>query len=560
MKKFSKILSVALLVALVLSLGVANAFAADDGFNITVNSNTGTTHTYSAYQVFAGDLVVNQDGSTVLSNITWGNGVNGPAIITGLKALTGSLFVGDDPLTDATETDANIFNSCANAADVAKVLGTLTDRGDAIAEVAKVIAANKTTAEQGLTGLDAGYYLIVEDTDAEDMPEGATYSQFMLEVVKSVTVTAKDTTTTTEKKVKDINDSTDAAFPVTWADSADHDIGDMIPFQLKATIASDYDSYNNGYFFAFHDEESAGLTFKPETVKVYVDGNPITTGYVLKVKDSTTYEAPADADCTFEVVFENLKDIAAVGAGSVITVEYESELNSSAVIGSLGNKNEMYGEFSNNPNDTQHGKTTKDTVIVFTYKPVIDKIDGTTQTPLEGAGFTLYKLVANSQTAGAKTGAAIKAELAQKNASINADALVNDSYYVEKLMTKVTGSETSFEFKGIDDGTYVLVETEIPAGYNAFESMTVEVSASHTDDDVESPAVPLTLTSLSATGFETETDNGAITGVLDTDIENNKGATLPSTGGIGTTIFYVVGGVLVLAAIILLVTKKRMSD
>ncbi len=553
MKKFSKILSVALLVALVLSLGVANAFAEGEGFNITVTSTTGGDRSYVAYQVFAGDL--SADGKT-LSNITWGKGVNKTTILGALQGSTNAALLGDDPLTDDTETDVNIFTSCTSAADVAEVLGTLKSGKDAIAEVAKIFGDNLGTPETALTGLDAGYYLIVEDTDEGDIPEGATYSKFMLEVVNDVNVTAKDTTTTTEKKVKDINDTDSANYDgIEWADSADHDIGDMIPFQLKATIANDYAEYNE-YFFAFHDEQSAGLTFKPDTVKVFVDGNEITTGFKV-----VTAAAEIEDACTFEVVFEDLKDITAVHAGSVITVEYESELNENAVIGSQGNTNKMFGEFSNNPNDNQHGKTTKDTVIVFTYKPVIDKIDGQTQTPLEGAGFTLYKEVKN--TSGAQTGAAIKAALKNQNASIEATALKDDAYYVTKLMTKVAESETSFEFKGIDDGTYVLVETTIPDGYNAFKSVEVKVTASHTDDNAQAPAVPLTLTSLSATGgftAEEGTETGTFSGVIDTDIENNKGAQLPSTGGIGTTIFYVVGGVLVLAAIILLVTKKRMSD
>ncbi len=531
MKKFSKILSVALLVALVLSLGVTSAFA--DGNTITMKTTAG--HTYKAYQVFAGDLVVNEDGSTVLSNITWGNGVDGDALLTALKADT---------------TYGNAFAECTTAADVADVLGTYVGKAADVAAIAKIIAENKadvaaTSAVADdktitISGLADGYFLIVDETAEEDMPAGNTYSDFMLEVVKDVEVTAKDTTTTTEKSVKDINDTNNANFDdIEWADSADHDIGDKIPFQLKATVASDYDKYEE-YFFAFHDEESTGLTFDPNSVKVYVDGAEITTNFDV-VTDPTD-------DCTFEVVFDDLKEIATVKAGSVITVEYESELNTSAVIGSQGNTNKMYGEFSNNPNDDQHGKTTKDTVIVFTYKPIINKVDSE-GTKLTGAGFTLYKEVANTE--GAQTGAAIKAALATTNSSIEATALKDEKYYVAKVMQTIEDDESVFEFSGVDDGTYVLVETTIPAGYNAFKSVEVTVSATHADS----------LTALTATElFEAVEDKGELTGELEATVENNSGTTLPSTGGIGTTIFYVVGGVLVLAAIILLVTKKRMSE
>ena len=190
-----KILSILLALTLVLSLGIA-AFAADT-YTITMNTTKG--HAYTAYQVFKGDLAEtkNDDGNVtkkVLSNIEWGEGVDGDAL---LKALQ------DD------ENYGTAFTDCTDAASVAEVLGNYTSNSEVIKAIAKIIYDNKkgsgTSGNGKIEDLAAGYYLIVDTT--EEMPDGQTYSDYMLEVVSDVEVNAKDGTTTSEKKVKDKNDT-----------------------------------------------------------------------------------------------------------------------------------------------------------------------------------------------------------------------------------------------------------------------------------------------------------------------------------------------------------------
>ena len=247
--------------------------------------------------------------------------------------------------------------------------------------------------------------------------------------------------------------------------------------------------------------------------------------------DSSKYEVVTTGD-TFEVRFADLKTTTA-RAGSVITVEYSATLNDQAVLGSTGNPNTMHVTYSNNPNDDQggeSGKTPDDTVTVFTYKVVANKV---TKNPayveggsepeyisLKGAGFTLYK----------------------KNAS---------GKYVA-VGSEVKGDEmTTFEWKGLDDGDYKISETTTPSCYNTIADIEFTITAVH---DVTS--VNPTLTSLTGGNkFTGEVSTGAVSA----DIENNTGSTLPETGGMGTTIFYVVGSILVLGAVVLLVTKKRMG-
>lgn len=486
-----KVISLILSMAMVLSLTVLS-FAAEGEttpttYSITINNST-EGHTYEAYQIFTGDL-----SDKTLSNIKWGSGVSAN---------------GQSELGDAA-TKAGTLKTEENAKDFAK-------------EVAPYLttAAGSTSTVTGgkyvINGLAPGYYLI-KDKDESLAGKDDAYTSYILEVVKNVTVDPKSAGTTSQKKVKDTNDSTGET--TDWQDSADYDIGDKVSFELKGVVADNYSSYKV-YKFAFHDKMSAGLTFDKNSVKVYVDGNEVKSGYEVVTTGFND-------GCTFEVRFANLKDIGSVHAGSAITVEYEATLNENAVLGSKGNPNTSYLEYSNNPNDEQGGetgKTPEDTVIVFTYKVVINKVDSDKQ-PLANADFTLEKY--NKE---------------------------KDKWEAVTVVKNEAG--TSFTFKGLDDGNYRLTETKTPDGYNTIDPIEFKVTAGH-DILADNPQ----LTSLNG-----EAISGSITlasnvteGSLSADIVNNKGTELPSTGGIGTTIFYVVGAVLVIGAGVLFVTKRRMS-
>ena len=488
MKHMKKLASFLLALVMVFSLATT-AFAADT----TITAPAGSTRTYDVYQIFTGDL-----SGKVLSNVKWG------------KNGTGT--VGEAVPQDTLDALAKV--------------NSLSDT-EKLAAISKYVNLNSekfgTVSDGSPLNAPTGYYLIKDNGPVGD---GEAYSLYVVQIVGPTTISPKVSTVTSQKKVDDKNDSNTTQDEVKWEDSADYDIGDDVPFQLKATIAQDYDNYKV-YKLTFHDKESAGLTFKPETVVVKIDGTTV---------DSSKYEVVTtgltDGD-TFEVRFADLKSTAAK-AGSVITVEYSSTLNDQAVLGSTGNPNTMHVTYSNNPNDEQggeNGKTPDDTVIVFTYKVVANKVtknpdydpevEGSEQyIPLKGAGFTLYK----------------------KNAS---------GKYVA-VGSEVKGDEmTTFEWKGLDDGDYKISETTTPAGYNTIADIEFTITAEH-DVLSDNP----TLTSLSGGNkFTGEVSTGAVSA----DIENNAGSTLPETGGIGTTIFYVIGSILVLGAVVLLVTKKRMG-
>ena len=489
MKHTKKLASLLLALVMVFALATT-AFAAE---NTTISAPEGSTRTYDVYQIFTGDL---HEG--VLSNIKWGKNGTG---------------------TERTAVDQTTLDA----------LAAVNGKSDTekLTEIQKYVKLNSEKFGMVSNGnpltVPTGYYLIKDNGPVND---GEAYSLYVVQVVGPTTISPKVGTTTSDKKVKDTNDSA-ANSTTDWQDSADYDIGDAVPFKLSATIAQDYANYTHGYKLTFHDKEDAGLSFNKNSVKVYVDGTLITTGYDVVTEGLTD-------GCTFEVRFANLKEITSVHAGSVISVEYTSTLNNQAVIGSTGNKNTSHVSYTNNPNDEQTGeggKTPDDVVIVFTYKTIVNKVtknpnyDPTVEgseeyIPLKGAGFTLYK----------------------KNAS--------GTY--EAVGTELKGKDmTTFTWSGLDDGDYKLVETTTPAGYNTIADIEFTITATH-DVSSDNP----TLISLSGGDKFT----GVIsTGVVSANIENQAGAQLPSTGGIGTTIFYVLGSILVLGAAVLLVTKKRMS-
>ena len=495
MKKAMKKLMAALLaVAMVCAMAIP-AFA-------TVNISK---HTFEAYQIFAGDF----SGGN-LSNVIWGTNVTDSAsFLTALKA------------------DNSAYDACKDAKDVAKVLSDHHVFANAFAK----IAANHVTgtpAASGTGSVDlprAGYYLIVDTTDVTGKHDAKNLSLLKVSGAEAVIPNVKTDIPTLEKNVEDKNDSTGAT--TDWQDSADYDIGDIIPYKLTATLGdvSNFDTY----YVKFVDTMDH-LTYNSIT-SVKVDDTTLTAGQYKPTWDAAKKELTVSID-----------DVKQYGAtnGSKIIVEYTAILDSDAVIGSTGNPNTAYLIFSNNPNDTGTGKTAPDKNIVFTYKIVANKIDENDK-PLPGAAFALYKKLPAVPTNG--------------TSYVLQDG---DAYALIKELNVGVGGKvenetrTNFEWDGIDDGDYMIKEIITPAGYNSIEPITFKVEAAH-DTLSDNPQ----LTELKGGDkFTGSVDNSSLT----ISIQNRMGSTLPGTGGIGTTIFYVIGGGLMVAAAILLITKKRMEN
>ena len=504
MKKAMKKLMAALLaVAMVCAMAIPAWAAA--GTEVPGSKVNVTNHNFEAYQIFSAKL---DSATKKLSDVKWGTGVNDDELLAALK----------------TTTD---FASCESASDVAEKLAKF-DAEHATKFAAFVANGYLTTDKTEGTGSialpSAGYYLIKDVTPVEGKYDASNLTLLLVSGPETVTPQVKTDIPTLQKKVKDKNDS--AGTTTDWQDSADYDIGDIIPYQLTATLGnvSNFDTY----YVEFVDTMDH-LTYRNITS--------------VKVGDKTLYagEYSSNWDSANKKLTVSIDNVKAFGAtnGSTITVEYTASLDSDAILGSTGNPNEAYLVFSNNPNGNGKGQTAPDKNIVFTYKVVANKVDQDNK-PLTGAAFALYKKLPAVPTDG--TSYIMEDEDAYapvKELNVGTDGKVAD----ETL--------TVFEWKGIDDGEYMIKEIITPTGYNTIEPIKFTVNATH-DIEADNPQ----LTNLTGDIFTGEVATGALTA----NIQNRMGSTLPGTGGIGTTIFYVIGGGLMVAAAILLITKKRMEN
>ena len=473
--------------------------------------------------------------------------VDGKSTITINGATAGSEYVAYK-LFDATDDGNGHFSYTVNSkyeavlkevtgknsgAEIVKYLEGNEENAAAVREFADNVYAKVKTKEVDYTAtngvfvnVDQGYYLIAQTQTGTN----EAYSLVMLGTAgkNALTVTPKTGVPTFEKKIKEKNDSTGEE--TDWQDASDYDIGDEVPFKLTGTVSDKYENYKT-YYYAFHDKMDDTLEFNASTVVVKIDGTLID-------KSKYTVNKTTSDGCTFEVVFNNLKTVSPTKPEKV-TVEYTATLKENAKIGSEGNFNKGKLEFNNNPYYEGEGKpetpgeTLWDEVVVFTYKLIANKTDGQGQS-LAGAGFTLYKF--NKDT--------------------------NDYVEVKKIEA---GETTTFEFTGADAGKYKLVETTVPDGYNKADDLVFEVKGTYEAVNNDDPLKAPRLTKLeifdengnSITGQDKVFTTNLAAGTATTNIKNLTGSKLPSTGGMGTTVLYAAGTLMILAAAAFLVMKKK---
>ena len=503
-KTMKKVLTMVLAMCMVLAMSVT--VFADTSVDVS-------KHTFEAYQIFSGTQAT--DGGA-LGNVEWGTGVNSSALLAALKEDT---TLGTD------------FANCITAADVANVVTGYESNSDKAEAFARLVDANKTSTTTAITEnkiSTPGYYLIVDTTDVAGKQDAKNLS--LLAVSNTVTIASKTSVPTVVKKVDDKNDSNTSEDNTTWQDSADYDIGDSIPYQITATMG-DLSAYKT-YYVEFTDTMTH-LTYVDKSVKVTIDGTDKTDAFTTSWNNDT------------KILTVKCADVIAQGAktDSKIVVTYNATLDSDATIGSTGNPNTVYMEYSNNPNNSgngtdkpETGKTPEDKNIVFTYKVDANKITAD-KAALAGAAFELQKQAADG------TWSVVGIQNATKG---------EDGKY-----TITDATQTSFEWKGIDDGTYKIVEVITPAGYNTIADQVFTVAATH-ETEADEPKLQ-SLSGTAADGSVITLTADMTAGSLTTDIVNQAGATLPTTGGMGTTLFYVLGTILVLGAGVVLVARRRMA-
>ena len=535
-KAIKKLLAALLAVAMVCAMAIP-AFAENS------EGDVDSHHTYSAFQIFKGDVEGNNIKDFKISNVDWGSNI---------------INNSDDFLNKLREADhiGPLFTNAKSAQEVLAVISQWHDSDDYSIAFARFVChylysndANPTyVVRAGSNALTipeakAGYYLFVDTTDFSKDDSYHSYNSFLLMVTKgnwNVPITPKAEKPTVEKKVYDNPDGTSTGG---FGSSADHAINEKFQFQLTATLPDStnraYDYYDK-YSVIFHDTLSDGITYDKddELDSVVIKSN----GNTYNITDSSKYTIDTtnlESQNSF-VVNIDVKACAKdagfdLNDGATITVTYTAHLNDKAYVntagGSTSNINKVYLTYSNNPKDESSiGKTPESTpVYVYTYQlnntKHAEKEDGT---PLPGAVFQLYSDKDCTQ----------EVKLYKVG---NIYFPIKDATDKEKdAVQMISGQDGQFNVKGLDAGTYYLKEITPPDGYSACPDTPIVISATHDEYNVN------------LSGDSNLTNN----------IVNQKagGITLPSTGGIGTTLFYVVGGGLMVAAIVLLVTKKRMEN
>ncbi|MCD8354150.1 MAG: isopeptide-forming domain-containing fimbrial protein [Clostridiales bacterium] len=534
MSKLKKFAS--MILALVLALGLTTtAFAAD---MVTVENLSG--HTFTAYQIFSGTQ--STDTGTALGDAEWGSGIESTNFLAALKAST--VLVD----TDNSTTLGSLFTTCTTAKNVADVLDAYTDNST-VAKAFAALAVNYVKGEgtviaEGTSSLAAGYYLIVDTTTS--LADGDAYNAALLQVTGGGTIT--------------IAEKTDAPTVDKSVDDADTYIGGTVTFTLTGSVPDM--TYYDAYKYVFHDTLSPSLKYTEDTLKVYgVDASnnktDITTAFTV---DTGTYDATNGT--TITVSISNLKSLSDVSSYENIVVEYNAVLQSSATVGqTYNNKNTVYLEYSNNPDNSGSGSnattgnTPTDVVYVFTYELDGTKVDADS-----------YDSASSSYTT---TLADAEFNLTKTENSTTYYVQLDSNYKITgwtatkaDATTIKSGTDGTFKVIGLDAGTYSLNETKAPAGYNLLENpIAIVITAGLTSTETGTASDDLdTISTLTITVNDADPVDGTTsTGVVTITVENNAGATLPTTGGIGTTIFYIVGSVLVLGAVVLLITRKRMN-
>lgn len=525
MKRFATLAAATILaVSMVTASAISVSAAVDAATSITINDAV-ADKTYTAYQIF--------NAKTATNDITWGNGVKGDDLLTALKADTSAV--------------KDVFADANSAADVAAIMADSTKftednliaMADIVADYVDGTGATATFADGKYTlDVGEGYYLIVDSTN--NVGADAANSRYLVNVSGATTVTPKISKPTLDKEI--YHDELDS-----WGDVGDNAIGDEVKFKITTTVP-DTTGYET-YTYTVRDDLDTGLTLNADasafSYKYYDKNGDEITGitYVPTLTfadDSATADFTEDFNAKFDIkaLLNENSNIAKIETYYSAVLNGDAKVANAANDSTNYNPNTAYLTYMNNPaqsgeGETENGKTPEVTVYDWTFTFNGTKVDGETNAPLANAVFKLYKGTEEVQLVkGAAEGDVDVYRV--KTAADTAEAV--DIITNDACLFRITGLNDTVE--------YTLKETETPSPeYNHADPVKFTLSADY--DTAGS-----TLTTLAATG-DTTTNAATIT--------NNKGSVLPTTGGIGTKVFYGIGGTVAVGAGVLLVAKKRMK-
>ena len=514
----------------------AAAAAATGTGTITVNANknvSSDTTSISGYQIFTADVIDGTTGSLAtktVSNIAWASDTVATIVNEQIKAVDGTY-------TGTTAQEAADWLS-ANASGTGTA--TVVSSSDAFGKIASALRAAGVSATSvpldTATTLNSGYWLFVTTTGSTSGATDQVGTAPIYAVVggSAVTVDQKSDLPTVNKYVQ--NDAAGSS----WKSYADSQMSQSINYKLVGTVADVISSYDT-YHYYFTDVLGSGLTYDDGSVKVTVSESGSTTE---KTVNAASYTASLASDTnTLTVDFPDLKTITdtsgsaiTVDANTVVTVYYTAHLNKNAVMASEHNDNTVTLTYANNPGVDSEGSTTPATVRDYSYQLNLTKVDSANSTTtLAGASFTI-------QATGADEGAGT--QYVQADGSLGADA--------HEFTTDDSGN---IVVKGLDAGTYTVVETKAPDGYNTVKDFTFTILPVYSDATGDLTRLTASTNSSSVVaGVDPSTD------AVNVVVMDKAGISLPLTGQAGITIAWVAGGALLVLGVAHLVRSRRRDE
>ena len=506
------------------------AWAATDDGAVTIQKRAdGDATALAGYQIFKADVVDGTSGK-VASNLEWASDTAKAAV----EQATGKTF--------------------ATAQDAADELAKLTTSGDGyvlgntdtLNKVAKYMREHQTdpvtlTPSEQKTGLSTGYWLFLTTkdstnttTDDKKVDQSGTSPIFALVGGSALTINQKANIPTVDKWVKNDKSKSD------WSKAADSQADQQLEYKLVGTVAQNVATYET-YYYKFTDNLSEGLTADLNSVEVKVkNGENETTidasKYTKQLVENT------DKTFTLTVEFENLKSAGVdIDSNSVVNVYYKAKLDPSKAYKLAGeaNPNTVTLTYSNNPGTDSHGDTTPAEAKDYTYKLVLTKVDSANASKkLQHAKFTIQATTPDE-------GAGSPAKYVQANGSLGSDAYVFE-----------TDEKGEISVKGLDAGTYTVVETESPSGYNKVADFTFTI----TPDWTEKNGVATELKEVQVTDNSEAVDSTVSDGQVGLTVKDKAGSGLPLTGQAGIGVTLAAGGAVLAIGVYRVVRSRREQD
>ncbi|MGL5417362.1 MAG: SpaH/EbpB family LPXTG-anchored major pilin [Clostridium sp.] len=522
MRNLKKILSIGFILTFV--VGLIPAYAAGNGVIKIKNnpSKTGTTmvgHTYNMYKVFDMTLEQGEGGASDKYSYTIAKEFENFFKEKNKDNLDLNEFAKSYITEENKNTVAKELMDYANKNNIAPVKATNKE---------EVVVAEDKTEMLTVSGLDLGYYLIV-DKGVSGNESHVVAAASMGSTATELVIDLKAQAPTIDKDIKHNENGN-------FGEVGDNQIGDTVEYRFISTMP-DTIGYKN-YKYIIHDKMTAGLTFNND-IAIYV-GDKDNGGTLLDTSNYSVNNNPTDGH-TFDIDINIMKMIneKLVSKGDKLYIYFTATLNKDAAIAGDSNDNTVNLEYSNNPYDENSKDKTPDvTVKDYTFKlnALKTREDGTTA--LQGAEFEIRK-------------GKDSLYFTKEGDTYTVCAEKHDHTTVDTCTTKiVSGANGKFHIVGLDDSvTYTIVETKAPDGYNPIKPIDFIITAEY-DKDGNIASI-----STNASGI-TQVDG---TFELGTTIINKTDSLLPETGGIGTTIFTVVGGIMMLLAGGLLIRRRRAS-